>query len=124
MAPPSPPSERSFGLWFAALCLLAGLWKFTVRPLWLGAAVSLLIAALAVPTLLRPFNLLWYRFGLLLARVMNPIVMALVYGIAIVPIGLIWKLTGRDPLRLELDRAANSYWIPREDKPQSMLRQF
>ena len=124
MTPPAPPTERNFGLWFAFLCLAAGLWKFTVRPLWLGAAFLLLIAALAAPALLKPLNRIWYRFGLLLARVMNPIAMALVYVIAIVPIGLVWKLTRRDPLRLKLDRAAASYWIPREDKPQSMSRQF
>lgn len=120
----APPSDRSFGLCFALLCGVAGFWKFAVRPGWLVAGAALLIVALLAPALLRPLNLLWYRFGLILARVMNPVVMALVYLIAIVPVGMLWKLTGRDPLRLRFDRNAPSYWISRADQPQSMLRQF
>lgn len=95
-----------------------------MRPPWLVAGAVLAILAIAAPALLRPFNLLWHQFGLLLARVMNPVVMAAVYALAIVPIGLLWKLLGRDPLRLRLDRQTESYWVARRDKPQSMLRQF
>ncbi len=118
------PTERNFGLWFAAICATAGLWRFTVRPGWLIAAALFGVAAFGAPALLRPLNLVWHRFGLLLARIMNPIAMALVYAVAIVPIGLLWKLAGHDPLRRKLDPGAASYWIPRTAKPQSMSRQF
>ena len=114
------PSERNFALWFAALCLLIGRFRMG----WLIAAAILAGLGFFAPVVLRPFNRAWFRFGLLLARFLNPIVMAILYCAAIIPIGVLGKLVGRDPLRLKIDRAAASYWIHRKDKPQSMLRQF
>ena len=118
------PTDRSFGLWFAALCALAGLWRFTIRPAWLAASAGFLVLGLFAPAVLGPLNRGWHRFGLLLARVMNPIVMAVIFAIVIVPIGLLWKLTGKDPLRRKLDPQAESYWIKRAAQPESMSRQF
>jgi hypothetical protein len=47
--------------------------------------------------------------------------------VTIVPIGLILRATGKDPLRLKFDRDAKSYWIPRDPPgpaPDSMPHQF
>jgi fumarate reductase subunit D len=69
-------------------------------------------------------NLIWFKFGMLLGAIVAPVVMFLVYVTTFLPIGLILKATGKDLLRLRRDSAAKSYWITREDKPQSMSRQF
>ena len=59
--------------------------------------------------------------------VISPIVLALLFYAAIVPIGLLKRIFGNDPLRLRADRAADSYWITRdssESAPGSMKHQF
>jgi hypothetical protein len=79
------------------------------------------------PAALRPLNRLWLRFGLLLYRVVNPVVMALVFYSTMVPIGLAMRLCGKDPLRLRREPDAASYWLEREPPgplPATMKNQF
>lgn len=124
-------SNRSFGLIFAAFfCVIALLPLFSggeVRPWALVAAAVFAAIALAMPSILAPLNKAWMRLGLLLHRVVNPIVLGLMFLVAIVPIGLLMRLSGKDLLRLKFSRDASSYWIIREPKgpdPRSLNRQF
>src|SRR5688572_28202815 len=79
-------SDRNFGLVFAgffAVLFGLGLWRGS-ELLWLWASVSggFLVVALAAPRALAPLNRLWYLFGLLLGRIVNPIVMLAVFAVA------------------------------------------
>jgi fumarate reductase subunit D len=124
-------SDRSFGLVFAGFFgILAGLsgWREgQVWPYWLGAAAVMLVTALIFPRGLAPANRAWTRLGLLLFKVVNPIVMFVLYVITIVPMGKARQWLGHDPLRLRLDRKAASYWIDRDPPgppPATMKNQF
>ena len=84
-----------------------------------------MLAGLAVPKLLHPLNMLWTKLGLLLGRIVTPVVMFLVYAISVVPIGLLLRLFGKDLLRLK--PADSSYWIDRSPPgppPESLKDQF
>jgi Saxitoxin biosynthesis operon protein SxtJ len=125
-----PPSDRSTGLLFAAVALIfAALWRHNPNAPWvaLGVAVALLAVSLIAPALLRPINLLWFRFGLLLHRVVSPVVMFLMFAVVFVPAGAIMRLRG-DPLRLRRETPApSSYWVERTgigDAQTSMTAQF
>jgi hypothetical protein len=119
-------SERSFGVVFAVVFALIGVWPAVTlgwRPRFdpdllrwwsLAVAAAFLAVALAYPPLLRPLNRLWFRFGLLLSRVMTPIIMGLLFVLTVVPTAIVMRLRGHDLLRLKLDRQAKSYWIMRE----------
>ena len=112
-------SERSFGVTFAALFAVFGflpLLFHSEMPRWWALAVSIvfLVSALAAPRLLAPLNILWFKFGLLLHNIVNPILMALIYFGAIVPTGLMLRMARKDLLRLEWDSTAESYWIMRD----------
>jgi len=61
--------------------------------------------------------------GMLLSRIINPLVMMLIYVSTVLPIGLILRLTGKDLLRLRMDDSAPSYWISR-DPPGPESRSF
>lgn len=109
---PLPP-DRSTGFVFAVVAvLIAYLWRSNplVLTIALGLALALVIVSLTVPQLLRPLNIVWMRFARLLSRVMNPIVMLLLFAVAIVPAGLLMQLM-RDPLRRRKS-GAPSHWIP------------
>jgi hypothetical protein len=72
-------------------------------------------------------NRLWLKFGLLLYKVMNPLVLGLLFFVTITPIGLVMRAFGKDFLRMKMDRSAKSYWIDRAPPgppPQSMKNQF
>ena len=93
----------------------------------LPLAAAFLLVALVYPRLLGPLNRLWLKFGLLLYKVMNPLILGLLFFVTIMPIGLVMRAFGKDFLRLRLDRTAKSYWIDRTPPgppPQSMRNQF
>lgn len=106
------PSDRSTGLVFAAVALVvAYFWRnnTTTLTVALALAVSLATVSFAAPSLLRPLNIAWMRFAVLLSRIMNPIVMLVLFAVAIIPTGLIMQLV-RDPLRRRKGNV-DSYWI-------------
>lgn len=120
-----------FGLVFAGFFGIVGLFPLlgdgAVRIWSLVVGAAFLAAALLVPHLLRPLNLVWFRFGLLLHKVTNPLIMGVIFFLVLTPTGLLMRLTGRDLLSLKLDRDASSYWVLRDPPgpaPESMERQF
>ncbi len=122
---PLPP-DRSTGLVFTAVALIvAYFWRTSETVLYvsLGLAAVLALVSFIKPILLRPLNIVWMRFALLLSKVMNPIVMLLLFLIAIVPAGLLMQI-GYDPLRRRRSNVG-SYWIERKkDAAASMTNQF
>ena len=123
-------SDRGFGFVFAAVFAVISLWPLTggggVR-IWAIAIAALFVAtALVRPEILRPLNRLWFRFGLLLGHIVSPIVMAVIFFVAVTPTALIMRAFGKDLLRLKFDPDAESYWIRRaDDEPMgSMKDQF
>ncbi len=124
-------SERSFGIVFAVVFGLVGLWPLTGGgwPRWWALAVAalFLVVALARPKLLKWPNRLWFLFGQLLHRIVNPIVMGLMFFTTVLPIGLILRAVGKDLLHLRFDPDAESYWMRRDPPgpgPGTMTRQF
>lgn len=124
-------SDRGFGYVFAAVFAIVALWPLTgegsVRLWSLAIAGAFLAAALVRPSLLAPLNRVWTRFGLLLHKIVNPLVMGLVFYTAVMPTALVMRALGKDPLRRKLDRAAPSYWILREPPgpaPETIKHQF
>jgi hypothetical protein len=124
-------SERSFGFVFAAVFAIIGCWPLisSETPRWwaLAIAVAFLPVALVRPGVLRPLNILWFKFGLLLSRIVTPVVMALVYVLTIIPTGLIMRLRRKNLLDLNPTPNKTSYWVVRERPgpgPDTMKRQF
>ncbi len=123
---PLPP-DRSTGFVFVAIALVVAYFYRDTRMVWavaLAMAIALLIASVFRPLLLRPLNIAWMRFALILSKVVNPVVMAILFVVAIVPAGLLMQLR-YDPLRRKRLSDARSYWIEREGiQTSSMTNQF
>jgi len=67
-------------------------------------------------------NLIWFKFGLLLHKIINPIIMGLMFYLTIMPIGLIMRISGKDILNLKIDKTASTYWITRESPERDSLK--
>lgn len=126
-----PGSNRSFGLVFFCVFLGVGLYPLLngVEVRWwaLVLASAFLFFAFFFSHALRPLNRLWFEFGMLLGKIVNPVVMLVLYALTIVPFGLALKVAGKDPLRLKLDESSATYWISREPpgpEPESLENQF
>jgi hypothetical protein len=82
---------------------------------------------LLFPRLLHSLNRIWLTLGMLLHRIVNPVIMAFMFYGAILPMALLLRAFGKDILRLKRDPDAATYLIPREPPapaPDSMKKQF
>lgn len=121
--------DRNFGLVFSAAFAFFGLWPLRhgqpIRPWLLAISGATLMIALVWPSLLHPANQVWTMLGFLLGKVVNPIVMALLFYLVFTPGAIVMRIMGKDPLRLAAGREAESYWIPRSaDETSDMNNQF
>ena len=116
----------AFGILFFILFLIIGLYPLKSEGLiriW-SVVLSLvfLIITIIRPNLFTFINKLWIQFGILLGKIISPIVMGLVFFFVVTPIGILVRIFKKDVMGLK--RGANTYWINREDKVQSMKKQF
>jgi hypothetical protein len=74
--------------------------------------------------LLTPLNKLWFKFGMLLAAIVAPVVMSVVFFLVITPTGLVMKIINKDLLNKKYDKRKKTYWIKRNIPVGTMKRQF
>jgi hypothetical protein len=116
-SPPKLPTNRKFGWFFSAVFSAVTVYAYwrgwsTVSLVTLTAAILFAIATLLSPQLLAPLNRLWYGLGMLLGKIMSPIVLGLIFFVLITPVSLVTRLFGRDELKLQ-KRSVESYWTDR-----------
>ena len=118
---------REFGLVFGSIIsLLFGLilpWLFDLSyPLWPWIlAATLVLWALVAPATMRGLYRIWMRFGLLLNKITTPIIMGLVFFIAITPTAFIMKVIRRDPMNRKLDENIISYRVSSRNHDKSHI---
>ncbi len=123
-------SDKSFGYVFAAVFAILGAWPLihAQTPRWWMFAVAVAFALVAIvrPQILRPLNRLWYQFGLLLHRVMSPLVMTAIFFLCVTPLAVLMRMLGKDVLMLKRRPDLSSYWIASDAPPsaKSLRRQF
>jgi Saxitoxin biosynthesis operon protein SxtJ len=111
--------------------MLLGCWPLLhgFPPRWylVIPAAFLVTFGLVAPRLLAPLNHAWMWLGLMLHRVVAPVLMGIVFFGVILPIGVVMRLRGKDLLRLRFDHNATSYWIIRDPPgpaPEGLKNQF
>ena len=96
--------------------------------LWAAIVAGLFLAlALVAPGTLKLLNLLWFKFSMVLHKIVNPLIMGLLFLATVTPIALLMRALGKRPLDLGADTSAESYWIERDPpgpEPETMKRQF
>ena len=124
-------SDRGFGIVISIFFALVGLLPLRANhPVrWWALAFGglFLVVALLQPVFLRPLNRIWTKLGLLMGRVVSPVITALLFYLVVTPTGFLFRLLGKDPLRLAFDAGVPSYWIERRPpgpSSETMSNQF
>jgi hypothetical protein len=121
-------SNRSFGLVFAALFLgvaISPLLSDASPRYWsFAAAGAFLLASMLKPSILTWPNRCWILFGRVLHKIVNPVVLAILFFLIITPYAVLIRMLRNDPLGVDRDLTADSYWKNRRDKLQNMMHQF
>ena len=119
-------SNRSFGIVFFVVFLIISIWPLLdnqdIRIWSLIVSLIFLILGILNPNLLKPFNKIWFKFGMFLGNIVSPIVMCLVFFFVVTPTGFLMRLFGKDLLKLKKNKN-NTYWVTKNYK-SNMKDQF
>ena len=120
-------SNRSFGFVFSIVFLLIALWPLLnnseIRIWSLILSAIFLILGFLNSIILNPLNILWFKFGLLLGKIISPLVMGLIFFCVVTPIGILMKIFMKDLLKLKYNNK-NSYWVDKNEPKSKMSDQF
>ena len=120
-------SNKGFGIVFFFVFFLISILPILnnegIRIWSLIISLIFLILGIINSNLLTPLNLIWFRFGLFLGRIVSPIVMGLVYFFVVTPTGLIMRLFKKDLIMLKKNKK-ETYWIEKKKSESNMKNQF
>ncbi len=120
-------SNRSFGIVFFIVFLLIALYPLTyggeIRIWSLIISIIFVILGLLNSKILAPLNKIWFKFGILLGKIISPLIMGIIFFLVVTPIGLIMRLLGKDVLNLKINKN-KSYWIEKNGPKSKMKNQF
>ena len=120
-------SNKSFGVVFFLVFLLISLYPLindgNLRIWSFVISIIFLILGILNSKILSPLNKIWFKFGLLLGKIISPIVMGIIFFIVVTPTGLILRLFQKDVLNLKFNNN-NTYWIEKSGPKSKMKNQF
>ena len=120
-------SNKNFGLTFFIVFLIISFWPLMhndqIRIWSLVIALIFLILGMSNSKILTPLNTIWFKFGLILGRIVSPIVMGIIFFLIVTPISIIMRILGKDLLNLKYNNQ-KSYWIEKRDPKSKMKNQF
>ena len=120
-------SNKSFGIVFSVVFLI-----ISIYPLINDGSIiywSLLISLIFVTLgflnsrILTPLNKIWFKFGILLGKIISPLVMGMIFFFVVTPIGLLMRIFKKDLLNLKFN-SNKSYWIKKTEPKSKMKNQF
>jgi len=121
-------SIRSFGIVFFIFFIIIAFYPVLnnhgIRFWSLIIGFIFLFLGLVNSPLLKPLNLIWFKFGLFLGKLIAPIIMGIVYFIVVFPTFLLLKLFKKNYLNINYERNKDSYWINVKNKQTTMRDQF
>ena len=120
-------SNRSFGVVFFIVFFLISIYPLvnngSVYYWSLFLSLAFLILGLLNSKLLYPLNFIWFKFGILLGRVVSPIIMGVIFFLVVTPTSILLKIFGKDVLKLKYNNS-KTYWLDKNEPKSKMKNQF
>jgi len=123
------PTNKNFGYTFTIVFFIISLYfvvftyNITFFIIFLLVSITFLSVTLAKPYLLAKPNLIWFKFGILISKIINPLILGLLFYIIFTPISLWFKIIKRDVLKTNF-HSGSSYWNKKIKYKSSMTNQF
>jgi len=120
-------SNRSFGIVFFIVFIIIALYPLLnadgIRIWSILVSLIFLILGLINSKILSPLNKLWFKFGILLGKIISPLVMGIIFFLVVTPIGILMKILKKDLLNLNYNNN-KTYWIEKNEPKSKMKNQF
>ncbi len=120
--------QRKFGLLMAAAIAVLGILRWAFHGFsgfptyFFGVAAVFLVLGLVLPMALKPVFDAWLRFAVALNWFMTRLFLGIAYYLLIVPIGVLMRLFGNDPMKRQWDPETKTYWDAPEEQPKEFKR--
>ncbi len=127
----TPVSNRKFGFFFSGIFALITVLFYDgslnrVEVIFALLTVATLTVTLFIPNILLPFNRAWMYLGIVLGKIVSPVIMGIIFFVLITPIAVITRAFGRDELQIKKPNK-ETYWKNRQPigpEPSSFKNQF
>ena len=120
-------SNKSFGIVFFVVFIIIGFWPLldinTYRLWAIIIAFIFLALGLVNSKLLTPLNILWFKFGIFLGKIVSPIVMGVIFFFVVTPTAILMRISKKDLLNLKFNNK-ETYWIKKSNYKSKMKNQF
>ena len=120
-------SNKSFGVVFFIVFIIIGFWPLldinTYRLWAIIIAFIFLALGLVNSKLLTPLNILWFKFGIFLGKIVSPIVMGVIFFFVVTPTAILMRISKKDLLNLKFNNK-ETYWIKKSNYKSKMKNQF
>lgn len=119
---------REFGLIVGGIVFVLGGWEIlrvSFSPavgLFFGFGIFLIVVGVVFPKMLAPLYRVWMAIGILLGVIVSPLILLLLFIILIIPMGLLRRVFGDDPLKRSLEKSATTYWVPHDTRDATHMR--
>ena len=124
---PNQSSNKNFGIVFFIVFMLISLYPLlnsgNIRFWALIISLIFLFFGILNSQILNPLNKLWFKFGIFLGKIISPLIMAIIFFLAVTPTGLLMKLWRKDLLNLKFNNK-KTYWIEKNGPKSKMKNQF
>jgi len=120
-------SNKSFGIVFSVVFFIIAIFPIlnndNIRVWSLVISLIFLVLGLINSKLLSPLNKIWFKFGLILSKVVSPVIMGIIFFLVVTPIGILMRILKKDLLNLKYNNK-NTYWIKKKEPESTMKNQF
>tara|TARA_B100000676_G_C17875519_1_gene730964 strand:- start:20 stop:406 length:387 start_codon:yes stop_codon:yes gene_type:complete len=120
-------SNRSFGIVFFIVFALVGVYPLIYSGdlrLWsILLSLTFLVLGLINSNFLTPLNILWFKFGIFLGKIISPLILGFIFFIVVTPTGILVRFFKKDLLNLKFN-SKKSYWIEKSGPKSKMKNQF
>ena len=118
---------RQFGLLVGTVFTVIGLWPLVVRGepwrLWaIGLGGLLIVCGGILPQVLWPIHKAWMWVGHILGWINTRILLGIVFYALLTPIGLVFRLMGKDTMRQTFAESSPTYRVVRSPRPHSHMK--
>ena len=118
---------RQFGLFVGAVFAVIGLWPLVFRGeplrLWAtGIGGLLVLCGGLLPSVLAPVHKGWMWVGHILGWINTRILLGIVFYGLIAPIGIVFRLMGKDTMRQTFSESSATYRVLRSPRPRSHMK--
>ena len=118
--------DRSFGLIIGILLMgYSGYVYFlqhTIHPWLMVLGLLITLAAIFFPGIIYPFRVAMETIGYWMGIVNTYVLLTLIYFILFIPVSLLFKITGKDSLKLKRDKRVSTYWIKKTPQNESSMK--